>query len=199
MEHRHLLPNEIDLLLDGDVGFGLTPLRAHVRQCAQCRSELEEARAVTAALEHLPHFAPSPLFAERVMARVQVFEPAHVAALDTARRWLPQSRPARLVTGAAAAGVAFVLSVATLWLVARIDVVLFFTGVVSERLRQGFFDGLATAVGAALGQPALEALRAAGAYGVGLALTALLVTMVVAAVGLRALVGAASRRRRVSA
>ena len=43
------------------------------------------------------------------------------------------------------------------------------------------------------------ALRAAGAYGVGLALTALLVTMVVAAVGLRALVGAASRRRRVSA
>lgn len=198
MEHRHLLPNEIDLLLDGDVGFGLTPLKAHVRRCAQCRSELEEARALTAELEHLPHFAPSPLFAERVMAQVQVFEPAHVTALDTARRWLPQSRPARLLGGAAAASVALVLSVATLWVAARLDVVLFFTNLVAERARGTILDAVGAAVGAAFGQPALEALRSSGANGLAVALTALLVAAVVAAVGLRAMVGVASRRRRAS-
>ena len=30
MQHRHLLPNEIDLLVDGDTGFGVQPLREHV-------------------------------------------------------------------------------------------------------------------------------------------------------------------------
>ena len=46
MEHRHLLPEEIDLLLDGEVGFGVQPLRAHVRGCDLCRRELEDARAL---------------------------------------------------------------------------------------------------------------------------------------------------------
>ena len=195
MEHRHLLPNEIDLLLDGEVGFGVTPLRAHVRGCAQCRAELEEARALTAALEHLPHFAPSPLFAERVMAQVQVFEPAHVTALDTARRWLPASRPARALAGVAAGGVALFLSVATLWLAARLDVLLFVTNVAAERTRTTLVDALGDAAAAALGQPALDAVRATGPSGLALALTALLVAVVVAAVALRALVVTSSRRR----
>ena len=195
MEHRHLLPNEIDLLLDGEVGFGVTPLKAHVRGCAQCRAELEEARTLTAALEHLPHFAPSPLFAEQVMARVQVFEPAHVTALDTARRWLPASRPARALAGAAATGVALFLSVATLWLAARLDVLLFFTNVVAERTRTTLLDALADAAAAAFGQPALEAVRASGPVGFALAFSALLVAVVVAAVGLRAVVVTSSRRR----
>jgi hypothetical protein len=198
VEHRHLLPNEIDLLLDGDGGFGLTPLKAHVRQCAQCRSELEEARALTAALEHLPHFAPSPLFAEQVMAQVQVFEPAHVTAIDTARRWLPRTRPARVLAGAAAGSAALVLSFATLWVLARLDVVLFLTNLVAERSRGALLGAVGGTVGAAFGQPALEALRPSGADGLAVALTALLVAVAVAAVGLRAMIGVAARSRRSS-
>lgn len=195
MEHRHLLPNEIDLLLDGDVGFGVTPLKAHVRSCAECRVELEEARVVAAALDHLAHFAPAPLFADRVMAQVQVFEPAHVTALDAARRWLPASRPARAIAGAAAAGVAFVLSVSMLWLAARLDVVMFFTNLAAERARRTLLDVVGDATAAAFGQPALEAIRASGAIGLALALTALLAAVTLAAMGLRALVGASARQR----
>jgi hypothetical protein len=51
MQERHLLPNEIDLLLDGEVGFGVSPLRAHVDDCATCRSRLADARVVVEALE----------------------------------------------------------------------------------------------------------------------------------------------------
>ena len=81
MQHRHLLPNEIDLLLDGEVGFGVAPLRAHVDDCASCRGRLAEARVVSDALDNLPRFAPAPAFTNRVMAHVQVVEPWHVALL----------------------------------------------------------------------------------------------------------------------
>ncbi len=156
MDHRHLLPDEIDLLLDNEEGFGVQPLRAHVRGCAECRAELEDARAVVAELEHLPHLVPSRLFADRVMANVQVFEPWHVAALDTARRWVPRSRPARVIGGAFAAGLASMLTI---------------------------------------GQPALDVLRANGAIGITVALTALLAAIGVAAAGLRVM-AVTSRRRR---
>ena len=39
MNHRHLLPDEIDLLLDDEVGFGVAPLKAHIRDCADCRAQ----------------------------------------------------------------------------------------------------------------------------------------------------------------
>ena len=46
MNHRHLLPAEIDLLLDEEVGFGVSPLRAHVQACADCRAR-QSAQACT--------------------------------------------------------------------------------------------------------------------------------------------------------
>ena len=70
MNHRHLLPDEIDLLLDDEVGFGVTPLKAHIRDCAQCRTQVDEARRFVGALEDLPHFAPSHTFTDRVMSQV---------------------------------------------------------------------------------------------------------------------------------
>jgi hypothetical protein len=195
---RHLNQDEIDLLLDGEVGFGVTPLKAHVRRCTQCQAELEEARALTTALEHLPHFSPSPLFAERVMSRVQVFEPAHVAATDVVRRWLPQSRPARILAGVGAGAVGLVLSFVTLWLGARIDVLVFLGNLVAERAGRIVATALSDTIGAAFGQPALDALRASGTAGLALALAALLAAIAVAAVGLRAAASAsASRRHRV--
>ena len=192
---RHLLPQEIDLLLDNEVGFGVQPLRAHVRQCDRCRTELEDARLVVAELEHLPHFAPSFGFADRVMAQVQVFEPAHVTAADTVRRWVPQSRPARVLGGIAAAAVAMVLSVGAIWLGTRIDAVVFFTGLVVDRARGAMLAGLGDVIGATLGQPALDALRTSGPAGVALGLTGLLLAVATAVFGLRA-VALVSRRRR---
>ena len=53
MNHRHLLPNEIDLLLDGEVGFGVAPLRAHVDGCEDCQARLARSRKVVDALEDL--------------------------------------------------------------------------------------------------------------------------------------------------
>ena len=89
MNHRHLLPNEIDLLLDGEVGFGVSPLRAHVDECEDCQARLTRSRRVVDVLEDLQHFAPTPRFADRVMAQVQIVEPWHVSAVDTARRFVP--------------------------------------------------------------------------------------------------------------
>ena len=63
MNHRHLLPEEIDLLVDNEEGFGVAPLKAHIEQCERCRLEVESERLVVAELEQLPHLAPSPLFA----------------------------------------------------------------------------------------------------------------------------------------
>jgi hypothetical protein len=195
VEHRHLLPDEIDLLIDGEVGFGVAPLQAHVERCESCRTELEEARRVVATLERLPHFTPSPLFAERVMARVQVFEPWHVAALDTARQWVPRSATARALAASALGAVGLVLSVGTLWLAIRADLFLFFVNIAADRARGALVDALGSAITGAFGQPALEALRTTGAVGALVGITGFLLVLVVAAYGLRTMAGVARRRR----
>jgi hypothetical protein len=195
VKHRHLLPQEIDLLLDGDAGFGLQPLRAHVRECAECRSELESARELVTSLEHLHHFAPTPAFADRVMAQVQVFEPWHVAARDSALRWLPRSRPAQLLVGAMAASVTLVLSVATLWLLTRADVLMFVVGAASDRARGAFVGVLGGMMSAAFGDGAVAQLGQSGAIGLAIAAGGFVATIVASTLGLRALAGAARRRR----
>ena len=194
MEHRHLLPDEIDQLLDGEAGFGVAPLQAHVEKCPTCRAELAEARQVVGALERLPHFAPSPLFSDRVMAQVQVFEPWHVSALDTAERWLPASRPARLVGLVAASVVALIVSLGAVWMAVRLDAFLFFFDLAGQRARAALFDSIGDAIANTFGSAAVDALRTGGltaAVGV----TGFLVLVVLAAVGLRALVATARRRR----
>ena len=173
----------------------MTPLRAHVRRCAECRAELEAQRAVVAELEELPHFMPSSSFADRVMSQVQVFEPAHVAAADTALRWLPASKPARVFVGALAACVAFFISAGALWTVARLDLMVALGGVAGDRTRAAAGRAVSELAAGALGQPAANALAANGPTALAVALTALLVAVVVSALALRALAGAARRRR----
>jgi hypothetical protein len=195
VRHRHLLPQEIDLLLDGEAGFGLQPLRAHVRECAECRAELEAAREIVLELEHLPHFTPSALFADQVMAQVQVFEPWHVAARDSVRRWLPRSRPMQVLAGAMAASAALVLSLGTLWLLGRADLLLFVTQTLGERARTALVSGAGRLIGAAFGDAALSALGTGGTSGMAIAATGLVATVVASAFGLRALASAARRHR----
>jgi hypothetical protein len=195
VRHRHLLPQEIDLLLDGEAGFGLQPLKAHVRECAECRAELEAARELVLDLEHLPHFAPSAAFADRVMANVQVFEPVHVAARDSVRRWLPQSRPMQVLAGAMAASTTLVLSIGALWLLGRADLLLFVTQTLGERARGALVAGAGRFISAAFGDAAVTALGTGGASGVAIAATALVATVIASAFGLRALASAARRHR----
>ena len=195
MNHRHLLPNEIDLLLDGDVGFGVAPLRAHIASCDLCAAELEEARAVVEALDHLPHFSPSPLFAERVMARTQIFQPWHVAAMDTARRAVPTSTPARVLVGVAASTMALILTTLTVFLVTRLEALLFVGQLVIQRSRDVILAAMDGVVGSLLGDAAVGALRASGGTGIALAILAVVVSGALAAGGLRAAVSASRRNR----
>ena len=162
---RHLLPDEIDQLLDGEAGFGTVPLQTHVRRCAACRAEVESARSLVRELERLPHLAPSPLFTAHVMARIQVFVPWHVAALDTVHGLLPRSRPGRLVAGSTALAAATLLSLASLWIIAQLDVVLFALNLGIERVREGVVEVAGTALAAALGEPVLQLIRATGVWG----------------------------------
>jgi hypothetical protein len=191
--NRHLLPDEIDLLLDGEAGFGVAPLKAHVRRCAECQAELETARTIAAELDDLPHFVPSTLFADRVMAQVQVFEPAHVALLDTARRFVPQSRPARALAAAGGLSIASFLTVALLWLAARVDILTLLGSGALDRLRAALVAAGANAVATAIGDPSLSVLRTGA--GVAIVATAFALSLVTAAAGLR-FAAAASRRRR---
>ena len=187
MNHRHLLPNEIDLLVDGEAGFGVAPLRAHILECGDCRERLEEARVVVDALESLPHFAPDSRLADRVMARVPVFVPAHVAARDSISRWLPQSSTARVAAVAMGSAVAGFFTVAVLWLALRGDAVLFMTGLLGDRIRSAVLGAARDMVLALLGESALAALQATGAVGASLLVFGFLLTALGTIAGIRRL------------
>ena len=193
MNHRHLLPNEIDLLVDGEAGFGVAPLRAHIQECPECRERLEDARVVVEALEALPHFAPDSRLAERVMAQVPVFVPAHVAARDTVRRWLPQSAAARIAALAVAGASAFTLTVGMIWLALQGDAVVFVTGLLGDRIRTAVTSAARDLAVALLGDAALSALQGLGAIGASLLLLAFLLGAVGTIAGIRRL-AVASRR-----
>lgn len=198
MNHRHLLPNEIDLLVDGEVGFGMAPLRAHAADCAECRARLEEARMVVEALEGLPHLAPSVNLADRVLAQVPIFVPWHVAARDSVERalelWSPRSRPIRTAAYAAAASVFAVLTVAMLWIASQANLLAVAGGMAGSRL-QGVLASLAReAASAVIGERMLTALQQAGLVGIGMAAGGFLIAAAGTFAGLRALAIANNRQ-----
>jgi hypothetical protein len=181
---RHLLPEEIDLLLDGEVGFGTPPLKAHVRSCAVCSKELEGARALVRQLEHLPHISPSPMFAGRVMARVQLFVPWHVALLDSVRGLIPRSRGLRVAAAGFFATIAVVLTMVSVWAWARLDAVMFTADFVLDRMRNAAFGAVAKGVSALFGEAA-RPLLAGGVMGLATAALLLVVTAAAAAAMIR--------------
>jgi hypothetical protein len=166
MQHRHLLPDEIDQLLDGETGFGIAPLEAHVRECAECQAELDSERGVVEAVEGLPRLAPSPLFADHVMSQVNVYVPWDVAMRDAAATWvqrfIPQSQPLRVLTGAGALTLGLALSVAFVWLGAHVEGVFFFGTLARARLRDALIEQFGTAVSALFGTRAADAVGTAG-------------------------------------
>jgi hypothetical protein len=188
VNHRHLTPQEIELLVDGEEGFGVAPLAAHIGECVTCRTELESQQRLVNSLEKMPHFTPSPLFAYRVMKKVQVFEPWHVTATNTVRRFVPRSRPARILAAGMAGVVATTLTAASVWMASRLDAVAFLGGVALQRLRD---VGSETATGA------ISSMAGSAGADTGLALAAagFLAAVAVSAFGLRAIAAAARRRR----
>jgi hypothetical protein len=195
MNHRHLLPDEIDLLLDNEVGFGVAPLKAHLRECDECRAQVDEARLVVTSLEATPHFAPSHTFADRIMSQVPVFVPWHVTARDTVSRYLPQSRPARLAVGVLATSAASILTAAILWVVTQTDVLVLASAGASDELRSLVMSGARALLTVVYGDQASAVIQAMGTAGIAVALGGLGLVAAGSIAGLRALAQASSRRR----
>lgn len=194
MNHRHLLPNEIDLLLDEETGFGVQPLKEHVRSCADCSARLTEAREVAAALSSLPQLAPRIGLADRVMAQVPVFVPWHVSARDAVTRWLPETPVARAAAALVIAMVGTVVTGLTLWVATRGDMVSAITGVAGEGVRSTVSNTLGDLVVALLGPQVFQAVQMVGPVGFALALGGFAVSSVATVLGLRRL-AAANRAR----
>jgi hypothetical protein len=195
MNHRHLLPDEIDLLLDDEVGFGVAPLKAHVQSCADCRAKVDEARFVVDALEDLPHFAPSHTFADRVLSQVPVFVPWHVAARESVVRWLPQSRPARVAVGAMGTAVASVLTIAILWVATQSDVLTLASGAAGDQIQNLVLDAARGVLTIVLGDHMFGVIQQTGTIGIAAAMLGLMAAAAGSIAGLRALAAASSRRR----
>jgi hypothetical protein len=195
MHDRHLRPDEIELLLDGEEGFGVAPLRAHVRQCASCDAELDKARELMVALDSLPDFAPSAAFADRVMSQVQVFEPWHAAALNTAQQFVPATRPARMAAGVGVAVSAGLLTAAGTWAVARADIALLMTQFGLERFREQVSAATSDLVTTVLGQPGLAAMLSSSPEMLALITGGFVAVTGLAVVGLRTLATASRRTR----
>ena len=187
MNHRHLLPNEIDLLVDGEAGFGVAPLRAHIDECGECRARVEDARIVVDALEALPHFAPDSRLADRVMSQVPVFVPAHVAARDAVSQWIPRAGPARVAAAAIFTSAAGVLTLGLIWLATQGDAAVFMTGLLGDRLRGVVVEAARDLASSLLGESALAALQATGTIGVSLLLAGFVVTAFGTVAGIRRL------------
>lgn len=194
MHHRHLLPNEIDLLLDEESGFGVKPLREHVRDCADCRARLDDARAVVTSLREIPLFAPRIGLADRVMSQVPVFVPWHVAARDALLTRIPTGRPARVLAAALVAVVGSLLTGLTLWIATRGDLLAMFTGLVGEQARTAASDAVGNVVVALLGPQVIDAVRQVGPVGIAFAGAGFLVASLATVFGLR-LIATSSRAR----
>lgn len=194
MNDPHLLPNQIDLLVDGDAGFTARTMRAHLADCPDCRQRFERAQDAAHAVESLPHFTPRLPFADHVMAKVQVIEPWHVALTASALRLVPTRGPMRVVTTIGVSLAALAISAGALWLALRGDLATWMLSLAVERGRETLVAGAGSLVSRALGMDA-TALASGGAWP--LALTAGLVTvsLIGAALGFRQLAATARANR----
>lgn len=168
MQHRHLLPQELDLLVDGDTGFGLAPLKLHVESCTECTARLADLQAIALQLDALPHFAPRHGFADRVLANVQVIEPWYVALVEWAKRLLPTSTGMRVLAATGAGIAATAISAGALWLAFRANLLGWSVGAALEQGGRGAWGGVGASVrvlAGALGEGRTVAAAAAALAG----------------------------------
>ena len=194
MNHRHLLPNEIDLLLDEESGFGVQPLRGHVRGCPDCRARLDTAKRVASVLSEIPLIAPRYGMADRVMAQVPVFVPWHVSARDSVVQWMPTGRAARLAAAALVGVGGTLVSGLTLWIATRGDLVSMITGLAGEGAQRAAADAAGDLLVAVLGPQVVTLVQQLGSLGVALAMGGFVVASLATVFGLKRV--AASTRAR---
>jgi len=195
MHDRHLRSDEIELLLDGEEGFGVAPLRAHVTSCISCRQELERARELMVALDSLPDFAPSVDFADRVMSQVQVFEPWHAAATRAVEQFVPATRPARIAAGFGAAITAGLATAGATWVVASADMAFILTQLGAEGVRDQIVAASNDVASTVLGQPGVAAMQSGSPEIAAVAVGGFVAIVGMGVVGLRALATASRRAR----
>jgi hypothetical protein len=133
--------------------------------------------------------------ADRVMASVPVFEPWHVAARDTARRWVPASPATRAIAAVLVAIVGTVLTAATLLIVTRGDLLAMITGIVGESAASAIADAAGSIVVAVFGPQVIEAVRQVGPLGIAFAAAGFFVASLATIFGLR-LIATSGRARR---
>jgi hypothetical protein len=185
VQHRHLLPNEIDLLLDEETGFGVQPLREHARGCVECARRVSEAKHVTDALSALPQLAPQIGLPDRVMAQVPVFVPWHVAAGDAVRQWTPGTPLARVAAAAIVAIAGVWVTTLTLWIATRGDMLAVLTGVVGEGARAAFSRVVGDLALAFFGPQVVDAVQLVGPLGAALAAAGFVIASLATVLGLR--------------
>ena len=174
---------------------GLHPCKAHIRDCADCRGRVGDARSVVDALEDVPHFAPSHTFADRVMLQVPVFVPWHVAARDSVAAWLPRSRPARLAVASIATATASVLTLAILWVATQTDALTLATGAAGDQLRDLTASATRALLTTMFGDQMFTVIQHTGTVGIAAGLLGVALAAGGSIAGLRALTAASSRRR----
>ena len=194
MNHRHLLPNEIDLLLDEESGFGVQPLREHVRGCPDCRARLDTAKRVASVLSEIPLIAPRYGMADRVMAQVPVFVPWHVAARDSVVQWMPTGSAGRLAAAALVGVGGTLVSGLTLWVATRGDLVSMITGLAGEGAQRAATDAAGDLIVAVLGPQVVALVQQLGSLGVALAMGGFVIASLATVFGLKR-VAASSRAR----
>jgi hypothetical protein len=200
MTDRHLLPDEIDQLLDSEAGLTDSQLAEHLAGCPTCTAEYESGLRCMEAIERLPHLEPSPLFNERVMAGVNIFQPWDVAAHDAVDHLVslvvPKSPRLRLAAGGLGLSVALALSAACVWLAGHLDAVFFFGAMARARLRDGLLQLVSDVLTTVFGPQSVAALSAGGPV----LLVAVLATVAVVTLGAGYVVRSAvmaSRRSRL--
>lgn len=194
MNHRHLLPNEIDLLLDEPSGFGVQPLRGHVQDCPDCRARLDDARQVVGALSRLPLMSPRIGLADRVMAQVPVFEPWHVAARDAVRRWIPVTAAAKALAAVIVAVVGTLVTGATVWLATRGDLLAALTGAAGESATRAVTNAAGDLIVALFGTQMAAAVQQIGPLGLAFAMAGFVLASLATILGLR-LIATSGRAR----
>lgn len=90
-------------------------VQAHLDQCARCSAEYSAVAHLVGMLTELPRFAPSPAFANAVMARVRL-APAESAALAWLRKIVPHTRRGWVLLATASVAPAIPLLALLLWM-----------------------------------------------------------------------------------
>lgn len=193
--NRHLLPSEIDLLVDGDGGFGLAELTAHTEQCAACRARVRDGRLLAQAMEALPHAKPTLGFADRVMQRVEVYQPWYVAAWDSAERFVPRSVPLRRAAIALLAIGSLTVTGGGMWLATQPSGMPVVGASMVTQGQTAVASAIGDALGTLLGPSAGTLLRSGSLSTVAIGSVALLLAVGGAAAGFGRLAAAARRRQ----